>query len=108
MIDNLRKAGARAIVLDLQFTHETDVADDLALVEAIGRAPRKGGPGGAEVQPNGVTDVLGGGALLHELGARPADARLTLDSDGVVRRFAYSYNGLHSMAVAATETATGP
>ncbi len=107
VIDNLRAAGAKAIVLDLEFTHETDAADDSALIEAVGRARGKAVLAAVEVEPDGATDVLGGGGLLHELGARAADARLTLDSDGVVRRFAYSYNNLHSMAVAAAETATG-
>ena len=107
VIDHLRSAGARAIVMDLEFTHETDVADDNALIEAVGRAKGKAVLAALEVEPGGATDVLGGGSLLHELGARAADARLTLDSDGVVRRFAYAYNNLHSLAVVASETATG-
>ncbi len=107
VIDHLRRAGAKAIVMDLEFTHETDVRDDNALIEAIGRARGKAVLAALEVEPRGGTDVLGGGGLLHELGARAADARLTEDSDGVVRRFAYAYNNLHSLAVAASETATG-
>ena len=43
----------------------------------------------------------------HEVGARAADARFPLDSDGAVREFGYSYNGLHSFAVVAAEVASG-
>ncbi|HXW59817.1 MAG TPA: adenylate/guanylate cyclase domain-containing protein [Solirubrobacteraceae bacterium] len=107
VIDRLRLAGASVIAMDLEFTHETDRADDNALIEAIGRARGKTVLAALEVEPDGATEVLGGGNLLHELGARAADARLTEDSDGVVRRFAYSYNRLHSFAVVTYETATG-
>ncbi len=107
VIDRLRLAGAKVIAMDLEFTHETDRADDNALIEAIGRAHGKTVLAALEVEPDGATEVLGGGNLLHELGARAADARLTEDSDGVVRRFAYSYNRLQSFAVVTAETATG-
>jgi adenylate cyclase len=107
VIDHLRLAGAKAIVMDLEFTHETDVRDDNALIEAIGRAHGKTALAALEVDTHGATDVLGGGNLLRELGAHAADARLSEDSDGVVRRFAYAYNNLPSLAVVAAETATG-
>src|SRR5207302_1606955 len=49
----------------------------------------------------------GGGTLLHELGAHPAEAVLPLDADGVARRFDYSFSGLQSFAVVTAEAATG-
>jgi adenylate cyclase len=107
VIDRLRHAGARTISMDMEFAHETDVADDNALIEAVGRAHGKIVLATTEVGPGGQTQVLGGGMLLHELGARPAEALLPLDPEGVARRFAYSYNGLHSFAVVSAETATG-
>ncbi|HEY2215968.1 MAG TPA: CHASE2 domain-containing protein, partial [Solirubrobacteraceae bacterium] len=107
VIDHLRRAGARAIALDIEFTHETDVRDDNALIEAIGRAHGKTVLAATEVAPGGRTDVLGGPALLHELGARAAEARLPVDSDGSARRFAYSYNGLKSFPVVTAEVASG-
>jgi adenylate cyclase len=107
VIDRLLLAGANVIAMDLEFTHETDRADDNALIEAIGRARGKTVLAALEAEPDGATEVLGGANLLHELGARAADARLTEDSDGVVRRFAYSYNRLHSFAVVTDEIATG-
>jgi adenylate cyclase len=45
--------------------------------------------------------------VLREIGARAAEVRLTTDADGVTRRFAYSYNGLHSFPVVSAELATG-
>jgi adenylate cyclase len=107
VIDRLRLAGARTIALDLEFTHETDVRDDDALIEAIGRAHGKTVLAATEVEPGGRTDVLGGPALLRELHARAAEARLPVDSDGAARRFAYSYNGLRSFPVVTAEVAGG-
>jgi adenylate cyclase len=110
VIDRLRAGGAKTIALDLEFTHETDVRDDNALIEAIGRAHGKTVLGASEVAPGGRTDTFGGPPngpiLLKELQARPAEVRLPLDSDGAARRFAYSYNGLHSFPVVTAEVAT--
>ncbi len=107
VIDQLRRAGAKVIALDIEFSHETDPADDNALIEAIQRAHGKTVLATTEVKPNGETPVLGGEGLPERLGARPAEVRLTLDSDGVVRRFGYSYNSLRSFPVVASEIATG-
>ena len=107
VIDRVRRAGAREIAMDLEFAHETDVADDNALIEAIGRAKGKVVLAATEVERGGQTQLLGGGALVREIGARPAEAILTLDVDGVVRRFAYSFKGLQSFPVVTAEVATG-
>ena len=40
-IDRLRRAGAKAIAMDMEFTHETDPAEDNELIEAIARAHGK-------------------------------------------------------------------
>jgi len=111
VIDRLRRAGAKTIAVDLEFTQQTDVADDNALIEAIGRAHGKVVLAASEVERGGRTDVLGGPSLLRELGARAAEVRLRkgkeVDTDGVVRRLGYSYNGLHSFPVVAAEVFTG-
>jgi adenylate cyclase len=107
VIDRLRRAGATTIAMDLEFTHPTDVRDDNALVEAIGSAHGKTVLATTEVAPGGRTDVLGGDQVLREVGARAAEVRLKLDSDGSVRRLDYSYNGLRSLPVVTTEIATG-
>jgi adenylate cyclase len=107
VIDRLRLAGASTIAMDLEFTHETDVADDNALIEAIARAHGKTVLAATEVGAGGSTDVLGGDSVLRQLGVRPAEVRLTVDADGSIRRFGYSYNGLYSFPVVTTEVATG-
>ena len=105
VIDRLREAGAKVIAVDIEFTQPTDEADDQALVAAVERGRGKIVLATDEVARNGETRVLGGNALLREIGARAASVRLPFDSDGAVRRFAYSYNGLRSFPVAAVEIA---
>jgi adenylate cyclase len=112
VIDRLRRAGAKVIAIDLEFTQETDLADDNALIEAIDRAHGKVVLAASEVQaPSGRTDVLGGPSTLREVGARAAEVRLRrdkeVDTDGVTRRLGYSYNGLRSFPVVTAETFTG-
>jgi adenylate cyclase len=105
VIDRLRRAGASAIALDLEFTQQTDVRDDNALIEALGRAHGKTVLAASQVGRGGSTGVLGGGALLQELQARAGEDRLVVDSDGVARRFARSVDGLSSFPVAIVEVA---
>jgi adenylate cyclase len=107
VIDNLRRAGARAIALDLEFTQETQPAEDNALIEAVGRAHGKTVLAALNPNRRGETLVFGGGSILRELGARAGEVRLTLDSDGSVRRFAHGYNNLNSFPVVAAEVFSG-
>ena len=102
-VDRLHAAGAREIVLDVQFTEPTKPpSEDLALYDAIDRA------GGAvlatsETDGRGGTNVLGGDDNLSAIGARAAAANLPEDGDGVIRRFHHSEGGLETMAVAVAE-----
>jgi adenylate cyclase len=107
VIDRLRSAGAKVIAVDIAFEHETDPVDDGALAEAVARAKGKIVLAATEVGPHGETNVLGGNKLLGELGTRAGEAILPLDADGVARRFAHSFKGLQSFAVATAEVATG-
>jgi adenylate cyclase len=109
VVDHLRHAGAKVIAMDIEFTQKTNEAEDNALVEAVGRAHGKVVLGTVNVfsSPRGGTEIFGGEPLLHELGARPSEVRLTLDTDGTVRRFAREYNGLGSFPVVAVEVMTG-
>ncbi len=106
VIDNLRRAGAKAIAIDIEFLHETDIRDDNALIEALERAHGKTVLATVQIGRGGTTPVLGGEPQLREVGARPAEARLVTDSDGAVRRFAYAEEGLRSFPVVAVEVAT--
>ncbi len=107
VIDNLRRAGAKTIALDIEFLHETDVRDDNRLIEALERAHGKTVLATVQIGRGGTTPVLGGEPHLREVGARPAEARMLSDPDGAVRRFAYGQEGLRSFPVVAVEVATG-
>ena len=109
VVDRLRRAGASTIAMDIEFTTKTNEEEDDALVEAVGRAHGKIVLATVTVfsKPRGGTQIFGGEPLLHELGARPAEARLTLDSDGSVRRFEREYSGLGSFPVVSAEVMTG-
>jgi adenylate cyclase len=106
VIDRLTRAGARTIAYDVQFTEPTRVKEDNALIEAVDRAPRIV-LATTEVDAKGRSRVLGGEELLAEIGARSGNAILNQDEGGVQRRVPYSFDGLESFAVVATELATG-
>ncbi len=107
VIDNLRLAGAKVIAIDIEFAQETDERDDNALVESIGQAHGRTVLATVVVGKGGSTATLGGNEHIRELGSRAAEAILPEDSDGVTRRFAYSYSDLRSFPVVAVEVATG-
>jgi adenylate cyclase len=107
VIDHLREAGAKVIAMDIQFTQPTDPTDDQDLAAAIERAHGKVVLAATEVASNGETQVFGGNQVLSELGARPASAIETIDTDGEIRRFGFATHGLRSFPVAMAEIATG-
>lgn len=107
VIEHLRHAGAKVIAMDMEFASETDPTDDNALIEAIKRAHGKTVLAAANVGKGGTTPVLGGNERLREFGARAGAVILTEDSDGVIRRFSHSTEGLATFPVAAVEVATG-
>jgi adenylate cyclase len=108
VIDRLRRAGARTIAMDMEFTHETNPEEDNELIEAVGRAHGKVVLATGNVTATGGTQIFGGEPkLLHELGVHPSEVRLTVDSDGTVRRFAREYSHLGSFPVVAAEVMTG-
>jgi CHASE2 domain-containing sensor protein/predicted Ser/Thr protein kinase len=106
VIDALRRAGAKVIAFDVQFTEPTRPADDNALIEAIGRAGNVV-LSTTTVGPGGTTNVLGGDKLLRELGARAGNASVVPDSDGTIRTTQYEIGGLETFGVVTAEVATG-
>ncbi len=107
VIDNLHRAGARVIAVDIQFTEPSlNPVDDQLLAAAILNAGHVVLVTN-EVGPHGSTSILGGNANLQALGARPANSAVIPDSDGVLRRFSYSIQGLKTFPVVVAETATG-
>jgi len=107
VIDNLRKAGASTIAVDVEFAHPTDEADDNALFEALTRAHGHTVLAATEIGRNGANEILGGPEARHEAGTRAAAVLSPFDTDGAVRRFPYEVSGLSSFAVATYEVATG-
>ncbi len=107
VVERLRRGGANVIAMDLVFTTETKTSEDDELIEAVDRAHGKVVLAANIVLRGGGTQVFGGEPLLREIGARPGDVKLTLDSDGSVRRFSRETEGLTSFPVVATEVMTG-
>jgi CHASE2 domain-containing sensor protein len=101
-VDRLREAGARAIVLDVQFTEPTTPPEDLALFDAIDHA------GGAvlatsESDERGRTKVLGGDENLAEIGAVAGASNMPDEHRGVVRRVTPAMGRLPTLAVRTAE-----
>lgn len=105
-IDALRTAGAGLIVYDIQFTEQSTIPEDLALYDAVARAP---GTilATSEIGPGGTTNILGGDANLAEIGAIPAASHLPKDGRGVIRRFTASVDGLDTIAGAVATAVHG-
>jgi CHASE2 domain-containing sensor protein len=96
-VDELSHAGAREIVIDIQYTEESTEREDMALYDAIADA------GGAvlattETDGRGNTRVLGGDDYLEEIGAQAAAANLPDEAGGVIRRVDADMEGLPTLA----------
>src|SRR3954447_9288479 len=97
----LRKAGARRIVYDVQFTEPTAEREDVALFNAIQRADDVV-LATTETDGRGGTNVLGGDENVRAAGPHAAAANLETDRGGVIHRFPRTSGGLASVAVVAT------
>lgn len=107
VIDRLRRDGASVIVVDIQFTEESDVENDNALLEAVIRAPRIVMATTEVDEETGATKVFGGGEALRISGAEVGMALLPNDRGGTFRRVRHSEQGVRTLPVAAAELATG-
>ncbi len=102
-VRRLHDAGAREIVIDVQFTEPTAPREDMALFDAIDRA------GGAvlatsESDGRGRTNVLGGDENLAEIGAEAGASNLPDgETGGIIRRFTPAVAGLRTLAVVVAE-----
>ena len=103
-VDRLRRAGARVIVYDIQFTEATRPRDDMALFDAVRRAGNVV-LATSEIDDGGRTNVLGGDANVAAARARVGAANVETGPGGVVDRMPYSVGGLRSLAVVAAEKA---
>jgi adenylate cyclase len=108
-VERLRRAGARVIAYDIQFTEPTVPREDNALIDAVARAT----PATAvvlattEVEQGGQTNVFGGDQVVRQAGARAGNSNYVNDSDGVIRRLPYAVEGLESFAIVAAEEFRG-
>jgi CHASE2 domain-containing sensor protein len=96
-IDRLRRAGARVIVYDVQFTEPTTVRDDNALITAVDRA-HDVVLASAETDERGRTNVLGGASTLRAIGAQAGASNLPEGRGGVLQRVEYERGGLPTLA----------
>ena len=106
VIDNLAKDDADVIAYDIQFTEQTNAEDDNALLNSVA------GAGNVvlattEVDREGGTNVFGGDEIVAQLDARVGNGNFPTDGGGVIRRVAYTVDGLKSFALVAAERARG-
>ena len=104
VIDTLRRAGARGIAYDVQFTEPTTPREDNALIRAVDRADGVV-LSTTEVDAHGHANVFGGDEVLHSVGARAGSTVVQPDPGGVLRRFPLFFDGLSGFAVATAESA---
>ncbi|MDE3134446.1 MAG: CHASE2 domain-containing protein, partial [Acidobacteriota bacterium] len=97
VIDNLVKAGAKHIAMDMQFSQPTDNRDDYALLGAVAKAGHVVLATTA-VGAHGSTNILGGNAILRKYGGDSVAANATEfpDTDGVYRQMRFSFQGLET------------
>ncbi|HUH81582.1 MAG TPA: CHASE2 domain-containing protein [Solirubrobacteraceae bacterium] len=105
-IEVLRREQARTIVYDAQSIKLTSEARDPDLYEAVSRA-RNVVLATTEVGPLADTDVLRGEGSPGRAQVRVGAANFPTNSSGVIQQYPYSVGALHSVAVAAVESATG-
>jgi len=106
-IDRLRRAGARTIAYDVQFTEPTDARNDLALFAAVKRAGNVV-LATTETDARGRTNVLGGEENLREANAVAGASNLPTGPGGVFERFTRTALGIPSFAYATSRRAGGP
>jgi adenylate cyclase len=104
-VNRLRRAGARVIAYDIQFTEPTVPREDNALIDSVARASDRTSVvlATTEVEQGGQTNVFGGDQVVRQAGARAGSSNYVNDSDGVIRRVPYAVEGLESFAVVAAE-----
>jgi adenylate cyclase len=102
VIDRLRKAGAKVVAFDVQFTEPTEPREDNALIRAVARMGRMV-LSTTEVAGDGRTNVLGGDEVLRQSDARAGNTVVETDPGGTIRRMLHTIDGLTSFPVATAE-----
>jgi adenylate cyclase len=109
VVRNLKKAGVRAIAIDIQFTEEApNVDDDVALFDAIRGARRIPVTlATTEYDDRNEHHVFGGEEGVTMMRATVGNATQLADGDGVVRRYVLRDSGHESFAAATAREALG-
>lgn len=108
VIDRLRRAGAKAIAYDFQFTEASaNLRDDERLYYAVQDASRVV-LATTEVDEDGNSAIFGPDpGLLEASGARAGSTNLIKDADGVTRRWNYAVDRLTTLPVTLQEVISG-
>jgi CHASE2 domain-containing sensor protein len=106
VLEQLHRAGARAVFFDVQFTEPTTPAEDGALFNALGQT------GGAtlattETDGHGHSSVLGGDANLALVHSQAAASVFPVDQGGVIDRVPYELDRLPTAAVVVAKRLRG-
>jgi CHASE2 domain-containing sensor protein len=104
VVDNLRRAGARAIAFDFTLEQATSRSGDLALARALERA--RAVVSVTYVLADGRTQPLVG-RVSFGVRVRPGNTYLPVDPDGAVRRFPEALGRVPAFANVAGALATG-
>jgi HD-GYP domain-containing protein (c-di-GMP phosphodiesterase class II) len=106
VLEQLHRAGARAVFYDVQFTEPTTPAEDGALFDALGRT------GGAtlattDTDGHGHSSVLGGDANLALVHSQAAASVFPVDQGGEIDRVPYELDRLPTAAVVVAKRLQG-
>ncbi|MDA0162368.1 adenylate/guanylate cyclase domain-containing protein [Solirubrobacter ginsenosidimutans] len=107
-IEQLSRAGAKVVVLDVQITEPgDDKKADSALIDAVRQSKSPVVMTTTEVASDGTTSIFGGGPELKDSRAIPASSNFRADKDGALRHVAYEVEGLQTAAMAAARAKLG-
>ncbi|MDA0180463.1 adenylate/guanylate cyclase domain-containing protein [Solirubrobacter phytolaccae] len=107
-IEELSRAGAGVIVMDVQITEASDDPEaDSALISAVKAAGRPVVMATTETDGNGKTAIFGGGKELIDSRAIPASSLMQPDDDGVFRKITAEVGKLQTVMVAAASRKLG-
>jgi adenylate cyclase len=106
VIDHLKADGTKVIAFDIQFTEQSTIEQDNALIESVRRAGNVV-LATTEVNKRGESNVFGGGEGLAYARARVGNGRLPADAGDVQRRVGYKISNLKSFSIVAVERARG-
>ena len=104
----LRRAGARVIVYDVQFTEPTRPREDLALFDAVARTPAHRARDLRDARARASTRSSAGRRTSPRRPRRAAAANLTTEPGDVLQRFRSRELGLPTLAAAGAALAGGP